>query len=90
MQKDLRLLTAIMFTDIVGYTAMMQHDEQDAYKRREHHRRVLETIIGKHIGTIVHFYGDGTLSMFGSAIEAVECAVEIQQELRKEPKIPIS
>jgi len=89
MQKDIRILAAVMFTDIVGYTAMMQYDEQDAYKKRERHRKVLESLITKYQGKIVQYYGDGTLNIFGSAIESVNCAVEIQNELLKEPKVPL-
>ncbi|MGB5847694.1 MAG: protein kinase, partial [Ignavibacteriaceae bacterium] len=89
MQKDIRLLAAIMFSDIVGYTAMMQHDEQDGNRRRKCYRKVLENLTAKHQGKIVQYYGDGALSIFGSAVEAVRCAVEIQNELLKEPKVPL-
>lgn len=89
MQDKIRLLAAIMFTDIVGYTALMQQDETNAKDIRDKHRRVLERSITGHKGQIIQYYGDGTLSIFGSAIEAVESAVEIQRELNKEPKIPL-
>jgi LuxR family maltose regulon positive regulatory protein len=89
MQKNIRQLAAIMFTDMVGYTALMQEDENKAIKNRERHRIVLEQLIQNHHGLILQYYGDGTLSIFGSAIEAIECAVEIQQELQKNPKIPL-
>ncbi|MCF8396340.1 MAG: tetratricopeptide repeat protein, partial [Melioribacteraceae bacterium] len=45
--------------------------------------------ISEHQGTILQYYGDGTLSMFGSAIEAVQAAVEIQREFNSDPKIPV-
>ena len=89
MQKNIRQLAAIMFTDMVGYTALMQEDEDKAKSNRDRHRKVLEESIQNHHGLILQYYGDGTLSVFGSAIEAVECAVEIQTELQKEPKIPL-
>jgi TolB-like protein/class 3 adenylate cyclase len=89
MQKNIRQLAAIMFTDMVGYTALMQEDEDKAKSNRDRHRKVLEESIQKYHGLILQYYGDGTLSVFGSAIEAVECAVEIQTELQKEPKIPL-
>ncbi len=89
MQKDIRQLAAVMFTDMVGYTALMQTNEQKAKKNRDRHRKVLEKSILDHHGLILQYYGDGTLSVFGSVIEAIECAVEIQQDLQKEPQIPL-
>lgn len=88
-KKSIRLLAGIMFTDIVGYTALMQQDETRAITLRERHRRVLDKFITAHNGTILQYYGDGTLSIFGSAIEAVKCAAEIQKEFYNEPKIPL-
>lgn len=88
-RKTTRQLAAVMFTDIVGYTAMMQTDEVDANQKRKRHKKALESIIGKHRGKILQYYGDGSLSTFDSAVEAVNCAVEIQSELQTEPKIPV-
>jgi adenylate cyclase len=76
-----RRLVAIMFTDIVGYTAMMEKDEHVAVDTIERHRQILENYTKKHQGEILQYYGDGSLSIFPSAIEAVECAVKIQKEL---------
>ncbi len=87
--SSIRMLAAIMFTDMVGYTALMQKDEKKAKALRDRHRSVLEEIITKHQGRILQYYGDGTLIIFGSAIESVLCAVEIQRELQKEPVIPL-
>jgi TolB-like protein/Tfp pilus assembly protein PilF len=42
-----------------------------------------------HLGSIIQFYGDGALSIFGSAIEAVECAIKIQEKLREKPQVPL-
>jgi TolB-like protein/Tfp pilus assembly protein PilF len=89
MEKNIRQLAAVMFTDMVGYTALMQTDEHKAKKNRDRHRKVLEKSIRDYHGLILQYYGDGTLSVFGSAIEAIECAVEIQRELQKEPEIPL-
>jgi adenylate cyclase len=88
-QESVRLLAAIMFTDIVGYTAMMQKNERKAKKLRDRHRKVLEAQIAAYQGKILQHFGDGTLSVFVSAIHAVSCAVRAQQELQKEPRIPI-
>ena len=89
MRNDIRQLAAVMFTDMVGYTALMQTDEHQAKQHRDRQRKVLEKLILDFHGLIMQYYGDGTLSVFGSVIEAVDCAVEIQRELQKEPKIPI-
>jgi len=78
-----RELAAIMFTDIVGYTALMQGDEDYAVRIRKKHREIFQTKHKLYKGEIVQYYGDGTLSVFKSAVEAVECAIEIQQLLQK-------
>jgi TolB-like protein/Tfp pilus assembly protein PilF len=77
-----RQLTAIMFSDMVGYTALMQEDEARAMVDRDRQRAVLDRLIAVHHGEVLQVYGDGTLSIFRSAIEAVRCAVAVQAELR--------
>jgi TolB-like protein/Flp pilus assembly protein TadD len=76
-----------MFTDMVGYTALVQQDEQRARHQRDRQREVLALYIPAHGGRILQSYGDGALSVFDSAIEAVSSAVAIQQELSKEPRV---
>ncbi len=88
-KKDIRLLAAIMFTDMVGYTALMQKNERQAKENRDRHRQVLQESVRVHHGEILQYYGDGTLIIFKSAIEGVKCAVDIQQALQDEPKIPL-
>lgn len=88
-QNHIRLLAAIMFADMVGYSELMQEDEQKAKQNRDRQREVLEECILDHRGQVIQYYGDGSLSIFGSAIEAVKCAVEIQRQLNKEPKVPL-
>jgi len=78
-----------MFTDMVGYTALMQQDEHRAREVRDRHRSVLRESIEGHGGEIVQFYGDGTLSVFASAVDAVHAAVQIQRRLRRPPEIPV-
>jgi TolB-like protein/Flp pilus assembly protein TadD len=89
MGKNVRQLAAVMFTDMVGYTALMQEDEQKARNNRDRHREVLERLIRENQGSILQYFGDGTLSVFDSAIKAVKCALEIQKELQREPAIPV-
>jgi TolB-like protein/class 3 adenylate cyclase/Tfp pilus assembly protein PilF len=84
-----RQLTAIMFTDIVGFTVMMQEDEQRARRSHERQRRVIEERVPAHGGRILQLYGDGSLSVFRSAIDAVRSAVSIQETLRGAPPVPL-
>ena len=62
-----RRVAAIMFTDIVGYTALMQKDEQAAMRLRNRHREVFEKEHDKYRGEIIQYFGDGTLSICESA-----------------------
>ncbi|NBC25717.1 MAG: hypothetical protein GVY08_02575 [Bacteroidetes bacterium] len=78
-----------MFADIVGYTKLMQSDEQNAKALRDRQRSVIESCLLKYRGQVAQYYGDGTLIMFGSALDAVKCARDIQIELTKEPSVPI-
>lgn len=73
-----RQLSAIMFTDLAGYTAMMQEDEFNAKGLRDHHRQILEREIKNHNGEILQYYGDGALSIFNSTISATNSALSIQ------------
>lgn len=82
-----RQLAAILFTDIVGYTTMMQRDESLALASVRRHHEVLESTIPAHDGEIYQYYGDGSLSIFHSATQAVQCAYEIQKLMLKEPVV---
>ncbi|MEO6289079.1 MAG: adenylate/guanylate cyclase domain-containing protein [Ginsengibacter sp.] len=82
-----RQLAAIMFADMTGYTALMQEDEQRATILRERQRHILATVIPAYKGKILQYFGDGTLSIFDSAINAVQSGIEIQHELQKDPKV---
>ena len=84
-----RHLAAILFTDITGYTAMMQRDEAQAMASVRRHHEVLERQVPSHEGEIYQYYGDGSLSIFHSAIQAVKAAFEIQKELVQEPSVPL-
>lgn len=86
--QNTRQLAAVMFTDIEGYTAMMQEDEENASEQSERHRQVLEERAADFDGKPMHYYGDGALTIFSSAFNAVMCAIEIQKELH-EPFLPV-
>jgi adenylate cyclase len=83
-----RRLVAIMFTDIVGYSSMMEQDERQAINTIEKHRQTLEKFVATHGGDLLQYYGDGSLSIFPSAIEAASCAIKVQKKLIK-MKIPL-
>jgi TolB-like protein len=75
-----------MFTDMVGYTAMMQQNEPLAIQQRNQARKILEDALGKFDGKLLQHYGDGTLSIFASPLNAVKSATEIQT-LNKQHKV---
>jgi TolB-like protein/tetratricopeptide (TPR) repeat protein len=84
-----RQLAAIMFTDIEGYTSLMQRDEKGAVSVRERHRETFELTTEAFNGEIIQYFGDGTLSIFKSTVEAVDCAIEMQKSFLKEPIVPV-
>lgn len=84
-----RRLAAILFTDIVGYTAMMQKDEQLAVLVTQRYISVLKKLVPSYGGEILNDYGDGSLCTFPSATEAMRCAMEIQRQLQTNPKVPL-
>ena len=85
----MRKLTAIMFTDIVGFTALMGEDESQALTLLKKNREYQKDQIGQHHGEWLKEMGDGTLSSFGSAVEAVNCARAIQVGLRDDPELTL-
>ena len=81
--EELRKLAAIMFTDMVGYSALSQRDEKLAQELLEEHRRILRQIFPRFHGTEIKTIGDAFLVEFNSALEAAQCAIEIQRTLAK-------
>jgi len=84
-----RRLAAILFTDIVGYTATMQQDEHSAVIMIKRHRDALSKSVSAHAGEILNDYGDGHLCIFSSSVEALQCAAEVQAQLREQPQVPL-
>jgi len=84
-----RQLAAIMFADIVGYTAMMQEDEELAFELRSKLKDKLEDEVRNHGGRILEFKGDGALCSFNSAIEGVRAALGLQLAMQTAPFVPL-
>jgi formylglycine-generating enzyme required for sulfatase activity/class 3 adenylate cyclase len=77
-----RRLAAILAADIAGYTRLMNHDEEGTLARLKRHRReMIEPTIQEHFGRVIKTTGDGFLAMFDSPLEAVRCAIVIQQSM---------
>src|SRR5688572_3596599 len=85
----MRQLVAIVFADMTGYTALMQENELLAKSKRKRVKDVLDLTIEKYNGKILQYYGDGSLSIFKSAIDAVNWAINIQQQLLENPKVDL-
>ena len=79
--KPERRLAAIMATDVVGYSKLMQSDEAGALAALAAIREATQNQIKQHRGRIANTAGDSVLAEFGSAVEAVSCAMALQEEL---------
>lgn len=84
-----RQLSAIMYTDIVGFSSMMHSDPTLADQIRQRQLSIFKEAHDRFRGKIVQRFGDSTLSIFSSAAEAVECAYQLQVECRRSPEIPV-
>lgn len=84
-----RRLNAIMFADIAGYTSTMQTNESLARQQIQKFSNLLESLIPQYDGRIINFMGDGCLCIFESSVNAIECAVKLQEKFMEGQKIPV-
>lgn len=92
MPNGERRLSAIMFSDMVGYTTMGQRDEALSLSLVDELRRLVKPVLARHRGREVKTMGDGYLVEFGSALDATNCAMELQKSLHEhnlKAKVPI-
>ena len=77
-----RKLAAILCADVYGYSRLMGEDEEATLRTLTSHRKLIDSQIEQHHGRFVSSAGDSVLAEFVSVVEAVNCAVEIQTELK--------
>ena len=77
-----RKIAAIMAADIAGYSRLVAEDEEETLRRLASYRAVVDDFIAKSSGRIFNTAGDAVLAEFPSAVEAVRCAIDIQESLR--------
>src|ERR1700741_2608531 len=77
-----RQLAAIMFTDIVGYTALMENDEKKAFELLNKNRFLQKPIIEQFNGRWIKELGDGVMASFNSVSDAVTAAIKIQENCK--------
>jgi adenylate cyclase len=81
-EKAKRKLTAILSADVKGYSRLMGEDEKGTVRTLNAYREVMANLIQHHYGRVVDTPGDNLLAEFASVVDAVECSVEIQKELK--------
>ncbi len=79
-----RKLTAILCADVFGYSRLMGEDEEATLRTLSSHRKLIDSLIEQHHGRFVNSAGDSVLAEFASVVNAVQCAVEIQNTLKAE------
>ncbi len=81
-QEVKRKLTAILSADVKGYSRLMGEDEKGTVRTLNAYKEVITGLVQQHRGRVVDSPGDNVLAEFSSVVDAVECAVEIQKELK--------
>ncbi len=87
-ERAKRKLSAVLSADVKGYSLLMQDDESSTIQTKKAYRELMTPLIQGYRGRVVDSPGDNVLAEFGSVVDAVECAVNIQQQL-KEKNAPL-
>ena len=82
-QRVERRLVAILAADVSGYSRMMSQDEAGTLSALAAARDIMDSLISSHGGRIANTAGDSVLAEFASAVDAVQCAVTVQERLEK-------
>jgi class 3 adenylate cyclase len=77
-----RKLATILAADVVGYSRLTGADEEGTLKTLKTYREIIDPLVARHEGRIFGTAGDSVIAEFGSAVEAVRCAIAIQEELK--------
>ena len=84
-----RKLAAILSADVAGYSRLMDEDEVSIVRTLQAYRKIISDLTEQHNGRVVDNPGDNLLAEFASVVDAVQCAVEIQKELKsKNTELP--
>jgi len=82
-------ISAIMMTDIVGFTELTRQKESSIRKITLKHKAVLQDGVSRYRGRIINIFGDSSMAIFRSPVDAVNCAIEIQHSVNEDPVIPL-
>ncbi len=83
-----RRLTTVLCADVYGYSRLMAADEAGTLETLRRYRTAIAGLVERHDGRIVNTWGDAVIAEFASVVEAVQCAVEIQQEISSQQSDP--
>ena len=86
--KVKRRLTTVLCADVHGYSRLMGADEAGTLRTLRRYRSAIAGLVERHDGRIVNTWGDAVIAEFASVVEAVQCAVEIQQEISNQDSDP--
>lgn len=86
--KVKRRLTTVLCADVYGYSRLMEADEAGTLETLRRYRTSIARLVERHDGRIVNTWGDAVIAEFASVVEAVQCAVEIQQEISNQDSDP--